>query len=215
MIRVNEVFQSIQGEAAFTGSPSLFVRLQGCPVGCHWCDTKHTWDASGEPSSAEEVLAKTADSAAFFEADDMALAEMIAGYPAHLRVVITGGEPCIYDLRGVTSMLIDSGRDVQIETSGAFPIMCHPSTWVTVSPKIGMAGGFGLLQESLNRANEIKMPVGKVADIERLAGLNVDYRKVWLQPISQSAKATSLCVNEAIKRGWRVSAQVHKFLGAR
>ena len=41
---VNEIFQSIQGEATFTGTPSIFVRLQGCPVGCAWCDTKHTWE---------------------------------------------------------------------------------------------------------------------------------------------------------------------------
>ncbi len=41
---VNEIFETIQGEATYTGTPAVFVRLQGCPVGCPWCDTKHTWD---------------------------------------------------------------------------------------------------------------------------------------------------------------------------
>lgn len=41
---INEMFQTLQGEGYFTGVPAIFIRLQGCPVGCAWCDTKHTWD---------------------------------------------------------------------------------------------------------------------------------------------------------------------------
>lgn len=40
---INEMFQTLQGEGYFTGVPAIFIRLQGCPVGCAWCDTKHTW----------------------------------------------------------------------------------------------------------------------------------------------------------------------------
>ena len=59
-IRVNEVFETIQGEATFTGSPSVFLRLQGCPVGCGWCDTKHTWHVLPEDEvSQSEIIAKT------------------------------------------------------------------------------------------------------------------------------------------------------------
>ena len=42
MLKINEIFDTIQGEAYFTGTPATFIRLQGCPVGCNWCDTKHT-----------------------------------------------------------------------------------------------------------------------------------------------------------------------------
>ena len=44
MLKINEIFDTIQGEAYFTGTPATFIRLQGCPVGCAWCDTKHTWN---------------------------------------------------------------------------------------------------------------------------------------------------------------------------
>ena len=61
MLRINEVFPTIQGEATYTGTPATFIRLQGCPVGCSWCDTKHTWPIGLERKkiSQEEMEAKT------------------------------------------------------------------------------------------------------------------------------------------------------------
>ena len=55
MIRVNEIFFTIQGEAAFTGTPAIFVRLQGCAVGCGWCDTKHTWSTNEKEETDREI----------------------------------------------------------------------------------------------------------------------------------------------------------------
>ena len=52
---VNEIFQSIQGEGYFTGVPAIFVRLQGCPVGCAWCDTQHTWELAADKQVARIV----------------------------------------------------------------------------------------------------------------------------------------------------------------
>ncbi len=62
---INEMFQTLQGEGYFTGVPAIFIRLQGCPVGCAWCDTKHTgtsWpigkcrcSASGENQRERQV----------------------------------------------------------------------------------------------------------------------------------------------------------------
>lgn len=53
---INEVFQTLQGEGVFTGVPALFVRLQGCPVGCSWCDTKHTWEKKRARKSLLEIF---------------------------------------------------------------------------------------------------------------------------------------------------------------
>ena len=56
---INEMFQTLQGEGYFTGVPAIFIRLQGCPVGCAWCDTKHTWDKLADREvSLFSILAK-------------------------------------------------------------------------------------------------------------------------------------------------------------
>ena len=58
-LSINEMFETIQGEGAHTGIPSIFVRLQGCPVGCPWCDTKHTWTLEDAlVTTAQAVIAK-------------------------------------------------------------------------------------------------------------------------------------------------------------
>ncbi|BCX40915.1 7-carboxy-7-deazaguanine synthase [Escherichia coli] len=60
---INEMFQTLQGEGYFTGVPAIFIRLQGCPVGCAWCDTKHTWDKFEDREvSPYSILAKTKES---------------------------------------------------------------------------------------------------------------------------------------------------------
>jgi 7-carboxy-7-deazaguanine synthase len=216
---VNEVFETIQGEATFTGTPSTFFRLQGCDVGCPWCDTKHTWpvlESSVIPIA--DVRAKTVDSDKFARLTvDEFVAEAKSRRPRH--VVITGGEPCIYDLTELTEALHRASLTTQIETSGTQPILCSSQTWVTVSPKFNMPGGFAVRRDALCRANEIKMPVGKPRDLETLEQLMADLPtlpwNVWLQPLSQSPSATKLCIEAAMTRGHRLSIQTHKYLGLR
>src|SRR5262245_58414127 len=73
-IVVSELFTSIQGEGASAGTPSVFVRLQGCSVGCVWCDSKYTWSPEGTTWPLAGVVQYVRE--------------------AQLRnVVITGGEP--------------------------------------------------------------------------------------------------------------------------
>jgi 7-carboxy-7-deazaguanine synthase len=215
---VNEVFQSIQGEARHTGTPSVFVRLQGCAVGCPWCDTKHTWAVDPDREvSMEEMLAKEVDAPTFARMTQAAILSVVSRFNAR-HVVITGGEPCAYDLRSLTEELIRNGRSVQIETSGTQPVRVAPKTWVTVSPKLGMPGKFPILDAALARANEIKLPIGKASDLERLSALivgKVTTDEIWLQPISQSQKATEVCIRCATERNWKLSVQIHQFLGVR
>ena len=216
---VNEVFESIQGEATYTGTPSVFIRLQGCPVGCAFCDTKHTWFTEQDKvMSIKPMLQKTEDTDGYAFMHIIDIIVMLKEYKAK-HIVLTGGEPCLYDLEALTDALIGVGYSVQIETSGTYPIKCHPKTFITVSPKIGMAGQLPVLHGSYLMANEIKFPVGKPADIVKLQEEVLPYiggnNNIWLQPLSQSPKATALCVREATNNGWRVSIQTHKFIGVR
>jgi 7-carboxy-7-deazaguanine synthase len=215
---VNEVFESIQGEARHAGTPSVFIRLQGCAVACPWCDTKHTWAVNAaQEVSPEAMLAKEEDAPTFARLMQADIISVVGRFNAR-HVVITGGEPCTYDLRNLTGALIRAGRSVQIETSGTQPVRVAPETWVTVSPKLGMPGGFPVLDQALARANEIKLPIGKRADVERLAALiagRIITDEIWLQPLSRSQKATELCLGQAIERNWKLSVQIHQFLGVR
>ena len=102
--RVAEVFYSIQGEGATAGLPAVFVRLQGCSVGCVWCDTKYSWD-----SEAGRAV------------DLPALVDEAAAFPCR-RAVVTGGEPLesplfVALLRG----LAGRGFVIEVETSGIVP----------------------------------------------------------------------------------------------
>lgn len=218
MLRVNEIFPTIQGEALWTGTPATFVRLQGCPVGCSWCDTKHTWNNGmpGQQVSPEELLQKMDPVPTWAQMDPTTLVKAISSY-AIRHTVITGGEPCIQPLQELTTALQELGT-VQIETSGTHPIDVAPDAWVTLSPKIGMGGGFSVLPEALARANEIKMPVETFGDIENLSTL-LDHvapnTLIWLQPVSQGEDATRLCIDTCLLKGWRLSLQTHKYAGVR
>ncbi|PSW21192.1 7-carboxy-7-deazaguanine synthase QueE [Photobacterium sanctipauli] len=219
MYKINEVFETIQGEGVFTGVPAIFVRLQVCPVGCAWCDTKQTWTAEPQDHvSINDVMAKKADSPRWTELDADGIVGLLQAqqYTAK-HVVITGGEPCIYDLLPLTTALESAGFQCQIETSGTSEVKVTEQTWVTVSPKINMKAKLPVIKEALERANEIKHPVGTQKDIEQLdelmAGKNLKKDVVVaLQPISQKPRATELCIETCIQRNWRLSIQTHKYL---
>ncbi len=216
---INEIFQTLQGEGVFTGVPAIFIRLQGCPVGCSWCDTKQTWELeTNKETVIGDIALKTLDSDEWAMADAADLiALMTAKNYSAKHIVITGGEPCIYDLTLLTQLLELNGYQCQIETSGTYPIQCSEKTWVTVSPKVGMKGGLHVLSQAVNRANEIKHPVAREKDIEALDNIlalrtTEPVPIVALQPISQKASATKLCIDTCIERNWRLSIQTHKYL---
>ena len=219
MYKVNEVFETIQGEGSFTGAPAIFIRLQGCPVGCSWCDTKHTWAVKDElRQSLGDIVVKTVESEhwAAVSAEDLLQRFATEGYQAR-HIVITGGEPCMYDLNPLCEALHSHGYSTQIETSGTFEVKAPENTWVTVSPKVNMAGGYTVLQSALDRANEIKHPVAMQKHIDELLQLlqQTDTRAklIYLQPISQQRRATALAIEMCKQYNWRLSVQVHKYLG--
>lgn len=228
VLQVNEVFETIQGEGSWTGTPSIFVRLQGCPVGCPWCDTQHTWDLLPENvRPVDVIMQESKESVFYFSASPASLFALFKekSYRAK-HIVITGGEPCMFDLNEFTNSAHDRGYSTQIETSGTFPVLCSESTWVTVSPKINMKAGMPVLKSAMIRANEIKHPVAMQKHIDELNALleesglkkqtsvkNIPKPLIYLQPISQQERATQLAIKTCIKNNWRLSVQLHKYIG--
>lgn len=215
---VNEVFETIQGEGYFSGVPAIFVRLQGCPVGCAWCDTQHTWELlEHNKVSPEQIIQVDGEIGRWSPIDAQQLIAIIQQQKMTAKhIVITGGEPCMHDLTELTESLHLAGFSTQIETSGTFEVLCSKSTWVTVSPKVKMKAGMAVLTSAVKRANEIKHPVATAKNIEQLdqllSGHKLDDKVICLQPISQKNRATELAIATCIKRNWRLSVQTHKYL---
>lgn len=191
---VMEHFYTIQGEGAYTGCPAYFIRLGGCDVGCVWCDVKDSWDASAHPAMSVAQLTT-----------------IVKETPAQI-VVITGGEPAMYDLNPLISYLKSHSIRVHIETSGAYPILGQPD-WICLSPKKFKFP----VPETLIRAQEFKAVVYHKTDIDWaltfLTQLN-DGCMLFLQPEwSKSEQMTPLII-DFVKANpqWRISLQTHKFL---
>ena len=112
--QVNEIFHSIQGEGILVGRAATFIRLQGCLVGCEWCDTKYTWLKGGERMAVQEIVTQVK-------------------YP---YAIITGGEPTLYNLDSLIDALWDTGHFVSLETSGQQELKGDlVPDHVTISPK--------------------------------------------------------------------------------
>ncbi len=217
--KINELFETIQGEGSFTGQPSIFIRLQGCPVACSWCDTKHTWEIElSDEVSQNIMLAKAQETSqwAAMTVEQILVLVKEKGFQAK-HIVITGGEPCMVDLTPLCNAFELKGYSIQVETSGTFDIRVSDKCWVTVSPKINMRGGYPILNSAMMRANEIKHPVATeqhVNDLkELLAEHSIKNTPIYLQPISQKSRATELAIATCIANNWRLSVQVHKYLG--
>ena len=217
--KINELFETLQGEGSFTGQPSIFLRLQGCPVGCSWCDTKHTWDIHPELEiSSGQLLDKSEETEHWsnLSLDDIATIFTQQGFNAK-HIVITGGEPCMVDLTSLCQYFEAKGFSCQVETSGTFEILVSDNCWVTVSPKVNMRGGYDILASAMLRANEIKHPVATEQHVDDLkvllARFKVVDKAIYLQPISQKQRATELAIATCIENNWRLSVQVHKYIG--
>jgi len=113
---VMEEFYTIQGEGFNTGKAAYFIRIGGCDVGCHWCDVKESWNANLHPLINASDVIKNVEA---FKADS---------------VVITGGEPLIYNLSYLTGELKKRGIRTFIETSGAYEFS-GTWDWICLSPK--------------------------------------------------------------------------------
>lgn len=189
-----EEFYTIQGEGAYQGSAAWFIRLGGCDVGCVWCDVKESWDASLYPMVNVTRLAGNA-----------------AASGAGL-VVVTGGEPAMYDLTALTNELQRKGLRTHIETSGAYPIT-GVWDWVCFSPKKFKAphpSVFAL-------ANELKIIIYNRSDLEwaeQFAARVAEGCELFLQPEWSREKEMLPLIIDYVKANprWKISLQIHKYM---
>jgi 7-carboxy-7-deazaguanine synthase len=195
---VNETFLSWQGEGVHLGRKAFFIRLQGCPVRCSWCDAASTWHPAHVPKDVRKA-----------SADELA-EEAAASRPEF--VVLTGGEPCVHDLGPLVAALAERGLPAHLETCGAYPLP-KGLAWVTVSPKWAKLPR----PEVVAVADELKVIVEDAETLGKweaaLGGWGCPV--VWLHPEwSQRANPQVLrAITDAVKaRGapFRAGWQVHK-----
>ncbi|MCB9262901.1 MAG: radical SAM protein [Flavobacteriales bacterium] len=191
---VMEQFYTIQGEGRFTGHAAYFIRLAGCDVGCVWCDVKESWHTDNYPKiSPKELADETSKNASTI-------------------VVITGGEPAMYDLSELCNELHDVGKKVHIETSGAHELKGQ-FDWVTLSPKKFKPP----VSSSYAVANELKIIVFNKSDFEWAK----QFRKLvpkncllYLQPEWSKRDEMEPLIIDFVKNNpeWNISLQTHKYL---
>lgn len=190
---IMEHFYTIQGEGRYTGTAAYFIRIGGCDVGCHWCDVKESWNPSIHPVSSVDKIAETAASQS-------------------KTIVLTGGEPLMWNLEPLTSRLKNLGCRIHIETSGAYPLSGHID-WICLSPKKTALP----LESVYAKANEIKVIVYNNHDFifaEEQASKVNDNAILYLQPEwSNRNKVTPKIIDYVMKNPkWQVSLQTHKYL---
>jgi 7-carboxy-7-deazaguanine synthase len=206
-LRVSEVFVSVQGEGVTAGIPSAFVRLQGCSVGCTWCDTKYSWaPGDGQETTLDALLADVAD----------------AGME---NVVVTGGEPLEHPaFTTVVNGLKAAGHRVEVETAGTLvPPDIAVDQW-NVSLKLehsGVARDVRLRSEAIIAFRDLdawfKFVVAAERDIDEVIAIQTAYglasKHVLLMPLGMRRDeqlARMPVVMEWCRRhGFRFSPRLH------
>ncbi len=212
--RVAECFFSIQGEGVTAGTPAVFIRLQGCSVGCQWCDTKYSWD----PGAGREVAL-----------DD--LVEEASAFPCR-RSVITGGEPLESFLFPSLVEALKARRfTLEVETSGTLPPPPVAVDQWNVSLKLvgsGVPEAKRINPEAIRQFLRLRawwkfvvVDAGDVAEVLRLAErFALPREKILLMPEGvrreEILERSSWVWEECTRYGFRYSPRLHILLwGAR
>ncbi|OUW34353.1 MAG: 7-carboxy-7-deazaguanine synthase QueE [Flavobacteriaceae bacterium TMED179] len=190
---VMEAFYTIQGEGYHKGSAAYFIRIGGCDVGCHWCDVKQSWDAQKHPVILIDDIVSQA-------------------IKYSNTIVITGGEPLMWNMIPLTKALKEKKIQIHIETSGAYKITGQWD-WFCLSPKKNKLP----TQAAFSYADELKVIIYNNDDL-RFAEKQAEKVNrnciLYLQPEwSKRDKIMPLIVNYILQNPkWKVSLQTHKYL---
>jgi len=194
LLPVMEEFYSLQGEGVHTGKPAYFLRIGGCEVGCHFCDVKESWDAHKHKlTPVDEIV------------------QRIINNPAQ-ALVVTGGEPMLYNLDYLCKKLIEKRIQLYLETSGS-ELLSGEWNWICVSPKKNHPP----VPDLLSCANELKVVICDDTDFvwaEENAKMVKENCYLLLQPEwNNCEKMIPKIVNYILENPkWRISLQSHKFM---
>ena len=190
-----EAFYTLQGEGAHSGRAAYFIRLGGCDVGCHWCDVKESWDATAHPNYTLDTIVTGA-----------------LQHPGRMAV-ITGGEPLMHDLSGLTGALQTAGFRTNIETSGVCRAVTGSWDWICFSPKKFKKPNPAIF----GRADELKVIIYNQSDFafaeSFVSGVRSDCQLFLQTEWSRSNEMLPRIV-EYVKDHpqWQISLQTHKYM---
>lgn len=187
-------FYTVQGEGYHMGKAAYFIRIGGCDIGCSWCDTKYSWNFKFHDFTDINDIVKNA-------IENKANA-----------VVVTGGEPSLYNLELLCKTLKENNIETFVETSGAYPLR-GLWDWICLSPKKQNPPQAQIFET----ANELKVIISKPEDIEWAEenALKVNSScKLFLQPEWSNYESIIGHIIEYVKNNqkWQVSLQAHKFM---
>ena len=190
-----EIFHSVQGEGKFAGVSSIFIRFGGCNLDCHFCDTP--WQ----------------------EWDKMTLSEILAEVDKYScsRIIMTGGEPAMYDLLPLSNELRSRGCNIAIETNGTIELDDGVVDHICVSPKDMLYPEFSIKQR---KGDELKV-VYTGQDLAMYDNLKKGFDNLSLQPcydesksVEENGKSFRSTFEKVLENPeWKLSLQTHKWMG--
>ncbi|MFL2988717.1 MAG: radical SAM protein [Candidatus Neomarinimicrobiota bacterium] len=203
MIKINEIFYSIQGESSMSGMPCIFIRLTYCNLRCSYCDTEYSFH-EGKDMSIDDILKK------------------IKNYNCKL-VEVTGGEPLLQkESIDLMTILLNDNYKVMLETGGSLPIKNVPKDVIKIvdfkcpSSNMHKKNDWNILKD-LQKHDEIKFVIGNYEDYEwtknKINSYNLNTKRILLSPVHDVLKSKDLSewiLKDGINA--RLQLQLHKYI---
>ena len=203
MLKINEIFYSIQGESSYNGMPCVFVRLTYCNLRCSYCDTEY----------------------AFYEGKDMSIKDIlkkIQSYNCKL-VEVTGGEPLLQkESIDLMEKLIEKKYTVMLETGGSLPIKNVPKEVIKIidfkcpTSKMDKKNDWSIIKDITNH-DEIKFVIGDRDDYkwskEKIHDYNLENKTILFSPVHDvldSKKLSKWILEDGLNV--RMQIQLHKHI---
>jgi len=199
MLKINDIFYTIQGEGSFVGTPAIFIRLSNCNLSCSFCDTEFL---SGKQMDENDIVDECRKYKCKF-------------------IVLTGGEPTKQDLKKLCFLLNLAGFYITIETNGMFELNTDKIDWICLSPKSSFK------HIKLKSCNDLKFVVQDKDSIPKIPD-GFKYDNKFISPMNETSgekigstscvelnqKNLKYCI-ELIKENpdWKLNLQTHKIIG--